>query len=71
MKDNILNLRENDSLFTNGAFIKPVKVTINNKEQWRWIVTSLEDQTFLNGNEIEVYDHSDTLENLIRLWRIK
>ncbi len=64
MKENKLNLRENDALFTIGAFIKPVKVTINNKEQWRWIVTSLEDQTFLNGNEIEVYDYSDTLEKI-------
>ena len=58
-------LVDNDSLFTIGAFIKPMKVMINDIEQWRWIVTSLEDQTFLNGNEIEVNDYADKLEDLI------
>ncbi|WKZ20277.1 MAG: hypothetical protein QY310_06855 [Candidatus Jettenia sp. CY-1] len=43
MKKEKIKITENDSLFTAGAFIKPVKVVINNKEQWRWIVTSFED----------------------------
>ncbi|HRP92572.1 MAG: hypothetical protein IT276_01755 [Ignavibacteriaceae bacterium] len=58
-------LVEENILFTIGAFIKPMKVVINNIEQWRWIVTSLEDQTFLNGNEIEVCDYADNLEDLV------
>jgi hypothetical protein len=65
MKSEKINLIENDSLFTIGAFIKPFKVIINNKEQWRWIVTSFEDLTFLDGNEIEVYDYADNLGDLI------
>lgn len=60
-----VNLKESDSLFTIGAYIKPVKIIINNKEQWRWIVTSFEDQTFLDGNEIDIYDYADNLEGLI------
>ena len=64
MKNEKIKIKENDSLFTIGAFIKPVKVTINNKEQWRWIVTSLEDQTFLDGNEIDVNDYANNLEDL-------
>ncbi len=59
-----IKITQNDSLFTTGAFIKPIKVTINNKEQWRWIVTSFEDQTFLEGNEIDVYDYANNLEDL-------
>lgn len=65
MENEKINLKENDSLFTIGAFIKPVKVVINNVEQWRWIVTSFEDQTFLNGNEIDVYDYANNFEGLI------
>ena len=57
-------LEDNDSLFTNGAFIKPIKVVINNKEQWRWIVTSFEDDTFLNGKKIDVYTYANSLEKL-------
>jgi hypothetical protein len=65
MENNKTTLVEKDILFTIGAFIKPMKVVINGIEQWRWIVTSLEDQTFLNGNEIEVYDYADKLEDLV------
>ena len=65
MKKEKINLTESDSLFTIGAFIKPVKVTINDEEQWRWIVTSFEDQTFLNGSELEVYEYANKLEYLI------
>lgn len=65
MENNKTNLVEEDVLFTIGAFIKPMKVVINGNEQWRWIVTSIEDQTFLDGNEIQVSDYSDKLENLV------
>ena len=65
MKNEKINLKVNDSLFTIGAFIKPVKVVINNVEQWRWIVTSFEDQTFLDGNEIDVYPYANNLKGLI------
>ena len=65
MENNKTKLVEKDILFTIGAFIKPMKVVINDIEQWRWIVTSLEDQTFLNGNEIEVSDYADKLEDLV------
>lgn len=64
MKKKKIKITENDYLFTIGAFIKPVKVTINNKEQWRWIVTSFEDQTFFDGNEIDVYDYANNLKGL-------
>lgn len=65
MEKNEIELTENDSLFTTGAFIEPVKVIINNQEQWRWIVSSFEDQTFINGNEIDVYSYANSLENII------
>jgi hypothetical protein len=65
MENDKPKLVENDILFTIGAFIKPIKVVINNIEQWRWIVTSLEDQTFLDGNKIEVYDYAYKLEDLV------
>jgi hypothetical protein len=65
MKMNEIKLNENDLLFTTGAFIKPIKVVINNQEQWRWIVTSFEDQTFSDGNEIDVYTYANNPEDLL------
>ncbi|MBZ0198503.1 MAG: hypothetical protein K8H86_01455, partial [Ignavibacteriaceae bacterium] len=65
MADDKTKLFEEDILFTVGAFIKPMKVVINGNEQWRWIVTSLEDPTFLNGKDVEVYDYANKLEDLV------
>ncbi|KAF0151003.1 MAG: hypothetical protein FD143_2339 [Ignavibacteria bacterium] len=65
MENDKIKLGDKDILFTIGAFIKPMKVVSNNVEQWRWVVTSLEDQTFLDGNEIEVFDYADKLEDLV------
>ena len=57
---------ENDTIYTVGAFLKPVQVEINGKKQWRWIVVGFEDSTFSDGKEIEVYDYSDTIEGLLK-----
>lgn len=65
MKTNEIKLNENNLLFTTGAFIKPFKVVINNQEQWRWIVTSFEDSTFSDGNEIDVYSYANNPEDLL------
>lgn len=37
--------------FTNGAFITPVKLA-NGK--WGWAISSFEDSTFFDGEEVEV-----------------
>lgn len=60
-----MGLNDNDSFYTTGALIKPVKVIINNQEQWRWIVTSFEDQTFFDKNEFDLYTYANDIENLI------
>ena len=58
-------LKEGDEIFGTGVFLKALKVTINGKEQIRWVATSFEDSSFYSGSEIDVYTYSDTFENLI------
>jgi hypothetical protein len=57
---------KNDTIYTIGAFLKPVQVEINGIKQWRWIVVGFEDSTFLDGKEIEVFDYSETVEGLLK-----
>jgi len=45
--------------------LKPQKVEINGKLQWRWIAVGFEDSCFSNGEEIEVYDYSNEIKGLI------
>lgn len=56
--------KTNDTIFATGVFLKPVKCVINDIEQWRWIAVSFEDDSYFDGNLIEVYEYSDTFEGL-------
>lgn len=52
------------TIFTNGAFLQAVEVEINGVKQWRWIVTSFEDESFQNGMPIDVCESAETKEKL-------
>ena len=58
-------INSSQTIFSTGVFLKPEKVIINKKEQWRWIAVGFEDDSFLNGNYINPYEYSDTFEGLI------
>lgn len=62
---NKTTLREGDKIFSNGVFLKAMKITINGIEQIRWIVTSFEDTSFFNGSEINVYTYADSAPKLL------
>lgn len=52
---------ENDPvIFTTGAFLKPVKVSINGRECWMWVVTEFIDDSFKDG---EVYNPIEFAES--------
>jgi len=62
---NAQNISEDTIIFSTGVYLKPQKVEINGKSQWRWIAVGFEDNSFSNGEEIEVYDYADEVENLL------
>lgn len=63
--DNQIILSDTDKIFATGVFLQPVKCTINGKEQWRWVAVGFEDDSYYDGEIIDVYDYADTLEGLI------
>ncbi|MGI9558971.1 MAG: hypothetical protein ACR2NQ_04835 [Thermodesulfobacteriota bacterium] len=60
-----VKLSENDTIFCNGAFLKPVEVEIKGRKQWRWMLVGSEDDSFLDGERVSVYDYADDLQGLI------
>ena len=60
-------LKEGTEIFSNGVFLKALKVTINGIEQVRWIVTSFEYDSFFNGETIDVHEYAKSFENLLVL----
>jgi hypothetical protein len=60
-----IKIKENDKIFSTGVYLKPEKVVFNGIEQWRWIAVGFEDDSYLDGNLINVYEYSDKIENLV------
>ena len=58
-------MNDNSKVFSTGVYLKPEKVIINEKEQWRWVAVGFEDDTYFNGNHIELNDYADKFEYLI------
>jgi hypothetical protein len=55
---------ESDKIFATGVFLQAVKCTINGIESWRWVGVGFEDDTYYDGEVIDVYDYADTFEGL-------
>ena len=58
-------LYENDVIFCTGAFLRPVELEINGIKSWRWVMVGSEDSSFLDGEEVLVYDYANTLQGLL------
>lgn len=57
--------REGDAIFTTGAFLQAIKVKINGVKQWRWVVTSFEENSYFDGECINPVAYADKLEDMI------
>lgn len=62
---NIKSISENTIVFSTGVYLKPQKIKINGMSQWRWVAVGFEDTSFSDGEEIEVYDYSEKVEDLL------
>ena len=59
------HLSESDKIFCNGAFLQPCHVEINGIKQWRWVLVGAEDDSYLGGNRVDIYDYADSLQGLL------
>ncbi len=58
-------ISENDKIYATGVYLQPVKAIINGNEQWRWVAVGFENDSFYDGEIINVYDYSDTFKGLL------
>lgn len=47
-------------IYTTGAFLRPVKIAVDGKERWAWVVIEFEDDSFRDG---DVYNPKEFGEN--------
>jgi len=61
-----LIFEENPTIFTTGAFLKPMKVTDSEgKAIWVWYVSEFIDDSFLNGEVYNTKETSNDFETLV------
>jgi len=63
--DKQIVITDTSKIFATGVFLQPVKCTINGMEQWRWVAVGFEDDSYYDGEIIDIYDYADALEGLI------
>lgn len=61
-----LNITPSSKIFTTGAHLQAIEIEINGKKQWRWVVVGFEDDTYFEGEVIDVYDYANSFEGLIK-----
>jgi hypothetical protein len=60
-----INFSDTDKIFATGVFLQPVKCTINNIEQWRWVAVDFEDDSFYDGEIINPNEYAERIEDLV------
>ncbi len=52
-------------IFSTGVYLQAIECTINGNKQWRWLAVSFEDESFMNGKEINPIEYAQRQEDLI------
>ncbi len=58
-------ITDTDKIFATGVFLQPVRCTINDKEQWRWVAIGFEDDSFYDGEIINPNEYADNISDMI------
>lgn len=52
-------------IFSTGVHLQSTECTINGKKQWRWVAVGFEDESFLNGEEINPIEYAQKQKGLV------
>ncbi len=63
---NNIKISQNDNVFSTGVHLKPIECIIEGKKQWRWVAVGFENDTYFDGEIIDVYDYADNFEGLLK-----
>ena len=55
------------TIFTTGAFLKPIKIKNKSKEIWVWCVSEFIDDSYKDGKIFNPIEYSNNKENLLNM----
>lgn len=53
------------TIFSTGVFLESVECVIDGQKQWRWIAVGFEDDSFMNGKEINPIEYAKKQDYLV------
>jgi hypothetical protein len=56
---------ERCTIFATGVFLRAIEVEIYGQKQWRWVAVGFEDDSYFDGEVINVYDYADDFDGLM------
>ena len=54
-----------DTIFATGVHLQAIEVEINGMKQWRWVATSFEEDTYFDGEIIDVFTYANSFDKLL------
>lgn len=57
------------TIFSTGVHLQSVECAIDGKKQWRWVATGFEDESFLNGKEINPIEYANRQKDLVEIFQ--
>lgn len=52
-------------IFSTGTYLQSEECIINGRKQWRWVAVGFEDESFINGKEINPIEYGKKPEDLV------
>ena len=54
------------TIFSTGVFLESVECIIDGRKQWRWVAVNFEDESFINGKEVNPVEYANQEEKLMK-----
>jgi hypothetical protein len=54
------------TIFSTGVHLQPAECIINGEKQWRWVAVGFEDESFMDGKEINPIEYAKEQEDLVK-----
>jgi hypothetical protein len=64
--NNKAQITPKDKIFSTGVHLQAVEVKIGEIKQWRWLVVGFEEESYFNGETIDLNDYADSFEGLVK-----
>jgi hypothetical protein len=61
-----IKITPRDKIYASGVYLQAIEVVIDDTKQWRWVSVGFNDDTYFDGETIDVYNYANSFQGLIK-----